>query len=153
MRQAGARAPAVLLVGALLALVAPGCDLVSSLTPFGIGHQDYSSGEKNVNGVWAGTTASGGAVTFQVGNDVLSKLNLTHISTGCTLKFVVDTISARLVDDTFSLEMTLETGGRFLASGTFTSATTCTGSYRFEGRPAGVCPTAAGGTFTANKKP
>ena len=58
MRRARARAAAVLLV---LALGAPGCGLVDSLTPFGVGTRDYASrGLQNVNGTWAGTTATGG---------------------------------------------------------------------------------------------
>ena len=72
MRRARARAAAVILA---LALGATGCGLVDSLTPFGVGTQDYKSGAENVNGTWAGQTATGGEVTFQVGSDTVSNLH------------------------------------------------------------------------------
>jgi hypothetical protein len=66
MRRARARAAAVSLA---LALGMSSCGLVDSLTPFGVGTQDYGAGVENLNGNWAGKTATGGDVTFQVGND------------------------------------------------------------------------------------
>ena len=148
MRGAGARACALILA---LACGASGCELVSSLTPFGIGTQDYGAGFENLNGSWAGKTATGGDVTFQVGSDTVSKLHLHHVADGCTLSFEAVTLAPPIVDGGFTLDMPLDTQGRFVATGSFTSATTCSGSYFFEGRPAGSCPTAGSGTFTADK--
>jgi hypothetical protein len=147
MRRTGALG-AVLLA---LALFAPGCDLVSSLTPFGIGTRDYSTEGANVNGNWVGKTASGGDVTFQVGNDTASRLRFIHVAPGCALPFEDLSTLVPIVSSRFTLEVDLTTGGRFVASGFFASATAASGTYFFEGLPAGVCPTAASGTFTANK--
>ena len=147
MRKAGALATVVLLA---LAFVASGCDLVSSLTPFGIGTKDYSATGANVNGAWAGKTGNNGNVTFQVANEAVSELIVQHITAGCTLSLEADTLTAPIVNNRFTIEVAL-TQGRFVASGTFTSATTCSGTYSFEALPAGDCPTAGSGTFTANK--
>ena len=150
MRGAGARAAAVILA---LALGAAGCDLVSSLTPFGIGTQDYNSGSGvgNVNGNWAGKTASGGEVTFQVGSDTVSELRFQHVAGDCTLTFESLNIAPPIVDGRFTLDLPVEPQGRFVATGNFTSADTCSGTYFFEALPAGPCPTSGSGTFTANK--
>ena len=147
MRGAAARAAAVLLV---LALAAPGCDLVDSLTPFGIGTQDYDSGNLSVNGIWAGTTGSGGAVEFQVGSDTVIDFTLNHVADGCTLPFEALSIAAPVVSNVFIIELALDQG-RFTATGRFTADTTCSGTYRFESLPAGVCPSSGTGTFTAQR--
>lgn len=146
MRKAGALGAVVL----AFALVAPGCDLVSSLTPFGIGTRDYTSEGANVNGNWVGKTASGGDVTFQVGNNAVSQLRFLHVTAGCRLPFEDLTTLVPVVNNSFTTEILLDQG-RFVATGTFSSSTTCSGTYFFEALPAGVCPTAGSGTFVANK--
>jgi hypothetical protein len=148
MRCAGARAAALLLA---LALGTAGCDLVSSLTPFGIGTKDYSTGVKNVNGSWSGKTATGGDVTFQVGSDTVIDLRFHHVAEGCTLSFESLTLAPPILDGKFTLDLPLEPQGRFVATGIFGSSTTCSGTYFFEGLPAGSCPTAGSGTFSASK--
>ncbi len=136
-----------------LALGAPGCDWIGSLTPFGIGHQDYSGSGENVNGNWVGKTATGGDVTFQVGSNTVSQLHLNHVATGCTLSFLAETTTALVVDGRFALEYNIDTGGRFSMTGTFTSGSAATGTFLFEGLPAGICPSTGNGTFTATKTP
>ena len=151
MRSARARAAAVCLA---LALGTPGCGLVDSLTPFGVGTRDYASevSGENVNGLWAGNTASGGNVSFQVGSDVVSKFILTHVADGCTLEFDAFDITPPVVDGVFTIEKNIDAGGRFVVTGTFTSSTTSSGSYFFNSLTAGSCPTAGTGTFTANRQ-
>ena len=146
MRRAGALGAVFL----ALTLAAPGCDVVSSLTPFGIGTRDYSTEGANLNGDWAGTTASGGEVTFQVGNDEVSRLRLFHEATGCSLPFEDLTNLVPIVNNIFTIEIRL-TQGRFVATGNFTSATRVSGTYFFEALQAGACPTAGSGTFSAEK--
>ena len=146
MRRAGALGAAAL----ALALVAPGCDLVSSLTPFGIGTRDYTTEGNNLNGNWAGTTASGGEVTFQVGNDKVSRLHFIHETAGCSLPFEDLTKLVSIVDNSFTIEIRL-TQGRFVATGNFTTATRASGTYFFEALPTGDCPTAGSGSFSAEK--
>jgi hypothetical protein len=149
MRGAGALAAAALLA---LALCAPGCNLVDSLTPFGVGTRDYASENSgvNLNGTWNGLTASGGGVGFQVGSDTVSDLTLHYAGSGCTLPFEAS-LTAPIVNGAFTLEENLATGGRFVATGTFNSSTTVSGSYFFEGLPAGSCPSAGTETFSATK--
>jgi len=148
MRQAGALAAAVLLA---LALGAAGCNLVSSLTPFGIGTRDYSgTGGENLNGDWVGTTASSGEVKFQLGNNEVSNLRFLHIEGACTLTFEALTATDRVVNDGFIVEIALSQG-RFVATSKFTTASSCSGTYFFEGLPTGGCPTAGTGTFVAEK--
>lgn len=147
MRRARAGAAAVILA---LAFGGSGCDLVSSLTPFGIGTQDYgNTGDKNKNGDWAGTTASGGAVTFQVGSDMVLDLIFLHVEGGCTIPFEATT-NVRIVNDGFTVEIPQDQG-RCVATVRFPTATTCSATYFFEGLPTGGCPTAGTGTFVANK--
>jgi hypothetical protein len=146
MRRAGALAAAVILA---LALGAPGCK-PSSLTPLFIGTQDYSGGNLSVNGTWAGKTANGGDVTLQIGSDMLSRLKVLHVETGCTLTFEVTDAATPIVDNVFTVEI-LYDQGRFVATGTFTTADTCSGTYFFEALGAGVCPTSGTGSFTAEK--
>ena len=149
MRKAGALAAATLLA---LALGAPGCGLVDSLTPFWVGNQDYGAGTENINGNWVGKTATGGDVTFQVSSDTVSHLVLNHLTTDCTMTFKQEaTLPPPIVDGAFTLELRYAEQGRFVITGTFASATTCSGTYFFEAFPAGICPTAGNGTFTANK--
>jgi len=147
MRKARARAAAVILA---LAFGASGCDLVSSLTPFGVGTQDYSSiGGNNVNGDWVGKTGSGGDVTFQVGSDTVLKLHFQHVEGACILNFDATT-TVPIVNGEFTVEIAL-TQGRFVAAGKFPTSATCSGTYFFEALPAGGCPTAGTGTFVAEK--
>ncbi|MHB8836881.1 MAG: hypothetical protein ACYC9Y_14430 [Candidatus Methylomirabilia bacterium] len=148
MRGARALAAAVILA---FAFGASGCELVSSLTPFGIGTQDYGGGAENINGTWEGQTSSGGVVTFQVGSDAVSQLHFHHVAPGCTVSFEALTLTPLVVDGVFTLDMPLDVQGRFVVTGTFTSATTCSGTYFFEALPAGTCPTAGSGTFFAGK--
>jgi hypothetical protein len=147
MRRARARAAAVSLA---LALGTPGCGLVDSLTPFGVGTQDYGGGVENVNGNWAGKTGNGGDVTFQVGNNTVSSPVFLHVTPDCTWRFESLTIVAPVVDSVFTIEIPYDQG-RFVATGRFTSASACSGTYFFEGLGAGVCPTAGTGSFTANR--
>lgn len=147
MRGAAARAAAVLL---LLVLATPGCDLVDSLTPFGIGTQDYDSGNHAVNGTWFGATGSGGAVVFQVGSDTVIDFALSHISESCVLQFEAPSIAATVVENVFIVDVTLDQG-KFTATGRFTSASASSGTYRFEALPAGLCPSSGAGSFTAQR--
>jgi hypothetical protein len=149
MRRAGALAATALLA---IALFAPGCDWIGSLTPFGIGTRDYAAEAENVNGLWTGQTGTGGEVTFQVSNDAVSRLHFLHIATGCTLTFEDLSNVEPIVGGGFSFEILL-TQGRVVATGNFSSATTCSGTYFFEALPAGVCPSAGNGTFVAEKSP
>ena len=147
MRRAGALAAAVLLA---LAFGSAGCDLVSSLTPFGIGHQDYNNSSSNVNGDWVGKTATDGDVTFQVGNNTVSKLVFLHVVGTCTLTFDASSLTAPVINDEFTVELALKQG-RVVATGKFTSSATCSGTYFFEGLATGACPTAGSGSFAADK--
>ena len=149
MRKRGALAAAALLA---LALGVVGCK-PSSLTPFGIGTRDYSSETTgdNVNGVWAGKSASGGDVSFQVGSDTVSQFILHHVASGCTLTFDAADVTAPVVDGRFTVENTVDAGGRFVVTGTFNTSATSSGSYFFEGLSAGSCPTSGTGTFSASK--
>ena len=146
MRLAGAFTAAVLLS---IASVANGCK-PSSLTPFGVGYQNYSVNTDNVNGNWAGKTANGGAVSFQVGNDTVSNWRLLHVTSSCTLTFEDLSTLFPVVDNEFTIEIILDQG-RFVATGRFTSTTAASGTYFFEGLQAGLCGTAGTGTFTATK--
>ena len=150
MRRARARTAAVILA---LALGAPGCGLIDSLAPLWVGTQDYGAGSENFNGDWEGETATGGgkSVTFQVGSDKVLNLHFLHITADCTLVFDALSLAPPIVDGEFTLDLPGETQGRFVATGKFTSATTCSGSYFFEALPAGPCPSAGRGTFVANK--
>jgi hypothetical protein len=149
MRRARARAAAVSLA---LALGMLGCGLVDSLSPFGVGTQDYGAGVENLNGNWAGKTATGGDVTFQVGDDTVTNMILYHVTADCIKSFnQVVTSPPPIVDGVFTLELIYSDQGRFVMTGTFTSSTTCSGSYFFEAFPAGICPTSGAGTFTASK--
>jgi hypothetical protein len=148
MRLSGAGAAAVLLT---LVLGAAGCDLVSSLTPFGIGHKDYGGESENRNGTWKGKTATGGEVTFQVGSDKVSELLLHHVSAGCNLAFDILDFAPPVIDGVFTIDMPAEIQGRIVITGNFTTASTCSGTYLFEGFQAGACPSAGSGTFFAEK--
>lgn len=150
MRRAGALGIAVLLT---LALGAHGCGLVDSLTPFGIGHRDYSSEGYNVNGLWVGTVDSGGAVTFQVGNAEINELLLQYVTDVCTIDFGGTTGPVPIVDGEFTIERDLTSldQGRIVITGRFTSSNTCVGSFSFEGLPASSCPTSGAGSFSAEK--
>jgi len=151
MRRVGALAGAALLV---LALGVSGCDLVSSLTPFGIGHKDYGSGADSINGFWSGSTGTGGPVTFQVADSHVYEMRLLHATPECSLDFKAESSATTIIaDDSFRLELNLtDLGqGRIVFEGRFTSSSTCAGSYFFKGRPAGICPTAGSGTFRVEK--
>ena len=146
MRRAGALAAATFLV---IALGAAGCDWIGSLTPFGIGHQDYGAGDANLNGDWAGKTASGGDVKFQIGDNAVSEFVFYHIEGACTLTFEFPP-GARVVDGVFTTEVAL-TQGRCVVTVSFPTADTGSGTYFFEGLPTGDCPSAGSGTFVADK--
>ena len=104
-----------------------------------------------MNGDWVGETATGGEVTFQVGSDEVFKLHIVHIAGTCTLTFDAATLTPPIVDGGFTLDLPLDPQGRFVATGNFTSSSTCSGSYFFEALPTGSCPTTGSGTFVANK--
>lgn len=147
MRRAGALVAAALLS---LVLFSSGCDWVGSLTPFGIGTRDYSSEGANVNGNWVGKTGTGGAVSFQVGSDTVSTIRFLHVAPGCTLTFEESTKLVPVANGRFTVELDLDQG-RFVATGNFTSATTCSGNYSFQALQAGICPSSGTGTFVADK--
>ncbi len=150
MRRTGALAAGALL---LLALGVAGCK-PSSLTPFGIGTQEPDTAGTGVNGLWEGTTSTGGEIRFQVGDDVVTTLLFSHVDANCTLSFESPSSSTTtIVDDLFTLEVAL-TQGRFVVEGRFTSSTTSAGSYFFEALAAtSSCPTSGSGTFDATKTP
>ena len=151
MRKAVALVTAALLT---LALGVGGCDLVDSLTPFGVGYQDYSATGGNLNGVWSGTTDEGGDVGFQVGNNEVNEMLLVYKSGSCTINFEGSTGPVPIIDGAFLLERDLTSleQGRIVVTGRFTTSTTGTGSFRFEGLPASAaCPTSGVGSFVAEK--
>jgi hypothetical protein len=147
------RGPAALATALLLtvALLVSGCGLVDSLTPFGIDTKSYSAEGVNPNGIWVGTTGNGGAVTFQVGNDAVSRLLLVNATEGCNQTFEDEALVEPIVGGSFTVELAGDQGGRFVVTGRFTSSTSCSGTYFFEALPAGVCPTSGSGTFTAER--
>jgi hypothetical protein len=154
MRRTGALAAAALLA---LALFAPGCDLVSSLTPFGVGHQDYGNGGgaggENLNGLWSGSTGGGGPITFTVASGKVSNIKFLHVGE-CLQSFELTAREVQIADDMFVYENRFESQGRILVEGHFTSPENCSGTYFYEGlATGGGCPTAATGTFTAERLP
>jgi len=150
MRRALAPGAAVILA---LGLVASGCGLVDSLTPFGIGTRDYGGGSENVNGDWTGSTGNGGDFAFQVATDKVLDINFTHVTADCSQPFELTAKVVQVVDNTFVHENNFDTQGSIIVQGRFTSASTCTGSYTFKGLAASRCAdlTSGTGTFTATK--
>jgi hypothetical protein len=136
---------------AAIVLGALGCK-PSSLTPFGLGTRGPESSGAGVNGTWQGTTSSGGTVAFQVGDDRITTLLIDETTGDCT-RSLSTTTDVDVVDDAFTIELAL-TQGRVVIAGRFTSSTTCSGSYSFEGLAIeGTCPTRGTVSFTASKAP
>jgi hypothetical protein len=148
MRKAGALLAAVALLA--LSVGTGGCGLIDSLTPFGVGTRDYSSAGDNVNGTWFGTTDSGGAVSFQVASETVSVPKFLDTVADCTRDFTSEADTAPVVDGRFTIQI-LYDQGRFVASGTFTSDGTCSGTFFFEALGASACPSNGTGTFVAVK--
>jgi hypothetical protein len=145
-----ARVAAVTL--AALALAAAGCsDLVSSLTPFGIGNREPDPVVGTYSGSWLGTTNASGVVTFTVVSGEVTDLVLTHqLSCGIVMEFAFD---ALLIENgEFTAELALEPQGRVVLAGRFASPRSCTASYSFESLPTSAsCERSGGGSFTAEK--
>lgn len=153
MRSRAVRAAVAL---AALALAAGGCsDLVSSLTPFGLGDREPDQNEVAYSGVWDGTTSSGGGLNLQVADGLVGPLVLQHVTATCPLPLTFVTgvdEGAPIEDGRFTFDGALEPQGRIVIEGTFTSTETLSGSYAFDGRASITgCPTAASGSFTASK--
>lgn len=137
-----------------LALSAVGCDLFSSLTPFGLGKRGPETSEGLYSGAWQGATSTGGAVTFNVVNGEVVDLVLTHrLSCGVMLEILLT--DAILVEDgAFSTDAPLDPQGRAVLSGRFSSPDGATAAYSFESLPTSArCETAGRGTFTATRLP
>jgi hypothetical protein len=144
------RRPAALLGLALLAaaLGVAACK-PSSLTPFGLGTRGTE--ETGVNGQWQGVTSTGGTITFQVASDEVTTVVVYHLTSGCTTLLQISAATALVTDNTFEAEELL-TPGRFIVDGTFTSSTSCSGSYFFEAiGTSAACPSSGSGTFVATK--
>jgi len=136
---------------AALLLCAAGCK-PSSLTPLGIGTRGPDAAGTGVNGIWEGTTSSGGSVSFQVGDDRVTVFAIRDSTGGCS-RSLDSATDADIVDGAFSLEMTV-TQGQAVVTGRFTSSDTCAGSYSYQGLPTeGSCPTSGSVSFTAGKTP
>jgi hypothetical protein len=151
MRSGAVRAALAL---AALALAAGGCsDLVSSLTPFGVGDRKPDRNEVAYSGVWDGATSSGGDVLFQVAGGLVGPLLLQHVSGTCTLTFgTAEDATAPIDDGRFTFELEIDPQGRIVIEGTFVTTETLSGSYAFDGRASTTgCPTSGSGSFTATK--
>jgi len=154
MRSARAGAAAVILA---LALGAPGCGLVDSLTPFGVGTRDYASEgtTENINGVWSGTASNGKPLSFIVASELVTDIKFSHTVGDCTQPFELTAKKVPVVNGTFVYENNFETQGSIRVEGRFTSAETFTGRYQFQGLPTSSCPgiTSGSGTLAATKTP
>lgn len=151
MRSRAVRAAVAL---AALALAAGGCsDLVSSLTPFGVGDRKPDQNEVAYSGVWEGTTSSGGGVLFQVAGGLVGPVVLQHVTGTCTLTFSTAEDTTTPIDDgRFTLDLELDPQGRWVTEGTFVTTESLSGSYAFDGRASVTgCPTSGSGSFTATK--
>ena len=151
MRRCAALAVAGLLA---LLLVAAACK-PSSLTPF-TGWRQEETETSGVNGRWGGPTISaegrGGNIDFTIASNQIADFTLIHSPESCGHTFFSVDTTVPLDGDTFELDLTLETQGRIVVNGTFTSSTEASGTYHFEGiRVTGSCPTSSSGSFNATK--
>jgi hypothetical protein len=151
MRRAGALAASGLLA---LVIGAAACK-PSSLTPFTDWREEQTE-TTGVNGHWLGEAVAAdgqpGTIEFTVASERIADIRLHHSTGSCGRLFFSTTTTESVENDAFHVDMTLETQGRVVIDGTFTSSTTCTGTYYFEGiRITGDCPSSDSGTFTAAK--
>ena len=150
MRSRAGRAAVAL---AALALAAAGCtDLVSSLTPFGLGDRGPDQSQTAYSGIWQGSTSASGDVTFNVVNNEIADLALSHVlACGQPWGFTTEDVII-ISDGQFSATFTMDPQGTFDIQGDFTSPAAVRGSYAFRGiaTPAG-CETSGSGSFTATK--
>jgi hypothetical protein len=147
MRRGRALAAAALAL-ALAALGAYSCS-PSDLTPFGIGTRGPEGG--GVNGAWSGQNSTGQPIDFNVGSEIVADLLTFHAAPNCITRFESGDATAIVENDAFTLEI-FYTQGRLVVTGTFTSPTTCAGSYFFEAlAKAQSCPTTGAASFVAAK--
>ena len=142
-------------VGVLaLALVFAGCDLIGSLTPFGIGDRGEDTSEGNYTGAWSGATSASGQATFTVTSGEVRDLLLTHtLPCGLVLEFAF-TDALLIQSDEFSARLALDPQGTVSTRGRFTSSDTAAGSYVFSSLATSAqCPSSGQGTFTATRVP
>lgn len=145
---------ATALAAAALALAAAGCsDLVSSLTPFGVGDRKPDQSQVAYSGVWAGPAGGGGGIAFEVSGGEVRNIVLQHVTDTCTLTFAADEATAVAIDgDSFTYDAAIDPQGRILIEGQFVSSSSARGNYSFEGRASTTgCPTSGSGGFSANK--
>jgi hypothetical protein len=140
--------------GLALALAAAGCDLVSSLTPFGIGERGPDVSQDLYSGSWSGSTSAAGTVAFNVVGGEVVDLVVTH-ALDCGVLLELPFTEAILIEDgAFSAEIQLDPQGNAVLSGRFTSRDSATAAYSFRSLPtAANCQNAGAGSFTATKVP
>lgn len=139
---------------AALAFAAAGCDLVSSVTPFGLGSRGADESKGTYSGHWIGATSTAGEVVFTVRSGEVVDLVLTH-TLSCGLPYEVSfTDPLPIEGDGFSGDLTLSPQGRVFISARFTSPESVNGSYTLTSLPSSPpCPTSDRGTFTAGRVP
>jgi hypothetical protein len=146
--------PAIVLAAAVAIVLGPhGCK-PSSLTPFGIGEQDYSASGGGFNGVWQGTTSTGGTFAFQIaGNKIVSFTSFPLGPTVCPTEIFAINEPIPIENDAFTIDLS-DGNDRFVAEGRFSSETECSGTYRIElHSTVGGCSGTGSGSFVATKAP
>jgi hypothetical protein len=152
-RRAGSSAGTLVLALAL-ALAAAGCDLIGSLTPFGIGDRGEDTSQGTYTGAWSGPTSAAGQVTFTVTSGEVIDLVVTHTLPCGVIEQFEFTDALLIQNDEFSARRALDPQGTVSIRGRFTSSDSATGSYIFSSlATSGQCPTSGQGTFTASKAP
>jgi len=103
--------------------------------------------DQDYNGTWTGSTSGGGELRFVVSGDKVVNLYLRHGGNTLTQN---EGNSADISGNSFAIDhkTVLETGQ---ISGTFETATQCSGTYFFNGNPLSG-PVSFSGTFTATKQ-
>ena len=149
VRRAGSSAGALVLA---LALAAAGCDLIGSLTPFGIGDRGEDVSQGTYTGAWSGPTSAAGQVTFTVTSGEVIDLVLTHTLPCGVIEQFEFTDALLIQSDEFSARRALDPQGNVVVRGRFTSPDTATGDYTFSSLATSAqCPSSGQGTFTATK--
>jgi hypothetical protein len=145
--------PAIVLAAAVaIVLGLHGCK-PSSLTPFGIDERDYSISGGGHNGVWQGTTSTGGTFTFQIADNKFVSFGSFPLGPAvCEKVFPLDE-PIPIENDAFTIDLS-DGNDRFVAEGRFSSETQCSGTYRIEiHSTVGGCSGTGSGSFVATKTP
>jgi len=153
-RRARCAGPALLALAAL-ALAAAGCDLVDSLTPFGLGSRGPDESGGTYSGSWKGTTDAEGEVTFTVISSEVNDLLLTHTLSPCGLALEFSFSEPLPIEGgEFSGQISLDPQGQATVNGRFTAAGAASGTYSFSALPTSAqCPSSGRGSFTAELLP